>query len=232
MQTDYLGPCFNQNIDLISNSLFTLPYSMSSAHGPVGCPFEAGKYLRPKALLCVHLGGTLSQGVGIAWLGLDTHFACLHGSQGNVSKELCTSRGCQVEGCPPQVSIFLNCKEQEKFVSLNWKDITSNSLTSQTRNRKGRGGWGSLNCYKFCSTHLTKDVTIEDLKHLIETKLAETLHGVANEGRCPALGKTPNTILLHRDRKAIEDAFVLGRIHLGWGLTIVNWFIKNFIYLL
>lgn len=47
-------------------------------------------HLRPEPLLCEHLGGTLSEGVGVARLGLDTNLDSLHGSQSNVSKELCT----------------------------------------------------------------------------------------------------------------------------------------------
>lgn len=50
-----------------------------------------GTNLRPEALLCIHLGGTLSEGVSIAWLGLDTDFGSLHWSQSDVSKELCAS---------------------------------------------------------------------------------------------------------------------------------------------
>lgn len=63
-------------------------------------------------------------------------------------------------------------------------------------------------------THLAKQVTVEDLEDLIEAKLAETLHGVADEGWCPALSETPHTILLYCDRESIEDAFVLGWVHL------------------
>lgn len=45
--------------------------------------------LRPQPLLCEHLGDTLSEGVCVAGLGLDPDFDSLHGSQSDVSKELC-----------------------------------------------------------------------------------------------------------------------------------------------
>lgn len=48
-----------------------------------------GAHLRPETLLCVHLGNSLSEGVGEARHGLDTNLDSLHGSQSNVSKELC-----------------------------------------------------------------------------------------------------------------------------------------------
>lgn len=71
--------------------------------------------LRPEALLCIHLGGTLSEGVSIAWLGLDTDFGSLHWSQSNVSEELCASWGSQVQGGSPQVRILLLVTQWEKI---------------------------------------------------------------------------------------------------------------------
>lgn len=47
-------------------------------------------HLRPEPLFSVHLGDTLSEGVGVARLGLNTNLDSLHGSQSNVGKELCT----------------------------------------------------------------------------------------------------------------------------------------------
>lgn len=47
-------------------------------------------YLRPETLLGKHLWDTLPEGVGVAWLGLDTNLDGLHWSQSNVRKELGT----------------------------------------------------------------------------------------------------------------------------------------------
>lgn len=43
-------------------------------------------------------------------------------------------------------------------------------------------------------THLSKQVTIQDLEHLIEAELAETLHGVSDEGGRPSFSEPPHTI--------------------------------------
>lgn len=61
----------------------------------------------------------------------------------------------------------------------------------------------------FCScSHLSQQVTVQDLEHLVEAKLAESLHGVADEGGGPALGQASDTVLLYRHGEAIADAFV------------------------
>lgn len=65
-------------------------------------------YLRPETLLCKHLGDTLPEGVGVAWLGLDSNLDGLHWSQGNVSKELGAGGGRQVQRCPPEVGVLLS----------------------------------------------------------------------------------------------------------------------------
>lgn len=62
--------------------------------------------------------------------------------------------------------------------------------------------------------HLAQHVTVEDLEDLIEAKLAESLHGVANEGGRPALGQPPHAVLPHCHLEAISDGFVLFWAHL------------------
>ena len=77
------------------------------------------------------------------------------------------------------------------------------------------GLWSTTSIYGFCISspfpvsHLSQQVTVEDLEHLVEAKLAESLHGVADEGGGPALGQASDTILFHRDRKAFPNALVL-----------------------
>lgn len=44
--------------------------------------------LRPDALFGIHLGGALSEGVGVARLGLNADLGRLHGGQGDVGEEL------------------------------------------------------------------------------------------------------------------------------------------------
>lgn len=68
---------------------------------------------------------------------------------------------------------------------------------------------GSCSC-----THLSQQVTVQDLENFIEPKLAESLHGVADEGGGPALGQASDAILLYCHGEAIADAFVLVRVHL------------------
>lgn len=62
--------------------------------------------------------------------------------------------------------------------------------------------------------HLAQQVTVEDLEDLIEAKLAESLHGVANEGGRPALGQPSHAVLPHSHLEAISDGLVLIRAHL------------------
>lgn len=63
-------------------------------------------------------------------------------------------------------------------------------------------------------THLSEQVAVKDLKHFIEAKLAESLHGVADEGGGPALGQASDAVLLHGYGKTIADALVLVWVHL------------------
>lgn len=70
-------------------------------------------------------------------------------------------------------------------------------------------------------THLSKQVTIQDLEHLIETKLAETLHGVSDEGGCPSLSEPSHTIFPDCDRESIKYAPVLFRVHLKKDIQLV-----------
>lgn len=69
-----------------------------------------------------------------------------------------------------------------------------------------------------CS-HLSQQVTVKDLEHFVEAKLAEPLHGVADEGGGPSLGQASNTVLLHRHREAVADAFVFVWVDLRKGNT-------------
>lgn len=69
-----------------------------------------------------------------------------------------------------------------------------------------RGSWS-------CA-HLSQQVTVQDLENFVETKLAESLHGVADEGGGPALGQASDAILFYCHSKAIANAFVLVRVHL------------------
>ena len=61
----------------------------------------------------------------------------------------------------------------------------------------------------FPISHLSQQVTVEDLEHLVEAKLAESLHGVADKGGGPALGQASDTILFQRDGKAVPNTPVL-----------------------
>lgn len=63
-------------------------------------------------------------------------------------------------------------------------------------------------------THLSQQVTVEHLKHFIEAKLAESLHGVADEGGGPALCQSPDTIFPHCQSEAVTDALELFWVHL------------------
>ena len=63
-------------------------------------------------------------------------------------------------------------------------------------------------------TNLTKHVSIHALENFIEAELAETLHGVANQGWCPSFAQLPDSSLLDRHAEALENASVLGWVYL------------------
>lgn len=48
-------------------------------------------------------------------------------------------------------------------------------------------------------TNLSQHVTVEDLEHFVEAKLAQALHGVADEGGSPALCQASDTIFPYCD---------------------------------
>lgn len=73
---------------------------------------------------------------------------------------------------------------------------------------------GIQQCWFLPLTDLSKHVAVEDLEHLIEAKLAETLHGVADEGRGPALSQPSGSILLQCEGEAFANALVFVRVHL------------------
>ena len=62
--------------------------------------------------------------------------------------------------------------------------------------------------------HLSQHVGVEDLEDLVEPKLAEALHGVADGGRCPALGQRPESLLTRRHSEPCEHVLVLLGVHL------------------
>ena len=66
--------------------------------------------------------------------------------------------------------------------------------------------------------HLSQQIGVEDLEDLVESKLAEALHGVANHGRGPPLTQGPHALLRGRQSQSLEHVAVLGGVHLNeWG---------------
>lgn len=63
-------------------------------------------------------------------------------------------------------------------------------------------------------THLSQQVTVEDLEHFVEAKLAQSLHGVADEGGSPALRKTSDSIFPHCHCKAVANTLEFLWVHL------------------
>lgn len=55
----------------------------------------------------------------------------------------------------------------------------------------------------------TNHIGVKDFEDLIETELAETLSGVAEEGWSPTLGQTFHALFSKRNSEAVEDRFVL-----------------------
>lgn len=62
--------------------------------------------------------------------------------------------------------------------------------------------------------HLSQQVTVEDLEHFIEAKLAESLHGVADESGSPTLRQASEAIFPHSHFKAVTNTLVFVRAHL------------------
>ena len=59
------------------------------------------------ALLLPQLGGTLPEGAAPAGARLHPDLDGLHGAEGNVGKELCAGRSCQVQASAVEVGVFL-----------------------------------------------------------------------------------------------------------------------------
>lgn len=62
--------------------------------------------------------------------------------------------------------------------------------------------------------HLSQQVTVEDLEHFIEAKLAESLHGVADESGSPTLRQASEAIFPHSHFKAVTNTLVFVWAHL------------------
>lgn len=69
--------------------------------------FKAFIDLPINSLLFKNSGESLSECWGPPRLCLDSDLDGLHRTQGNVGEELSRGTGCQIQGCPPQESIFL-----------------------------------------------------------------------------------------------------------------------------
>lgn len=101
---------------------------------------------------------SLSKSRSPSWLCLNSHFNGLHGAQGDISKELCASTSSQIKGCSVKIRLLL----QEKKDMLNLRlDLRSFMLYD-------------------ADTNLSNQISIEYLEYFIETKLADTLHGVTD----------------------------------------------------
>lgn len=62
--------------------------------------------------------------------------------------------------------------------------------------------------------YLSQHVAVQDLEHLVEAKLAESLHGVADESGSPALRQASKTIFPHCHSETVANALVFIWIHL------------------
>ena len=113
------------------------------------------------------------------------HLHCLHRSKSNVCKELCTGTGSKVERGTISVGIVLQ-REGDECSS------------------EGEGK----------HTHLSEDVGIEYLEYFIEPKLAETLHGIANQSRGPPSGQGPYTFLGSSQPQSMICVLILHWVHL------------------
>lgn len=70
--------------------------------------FKAFKDLPVNSLFFKNSGESLSECWGPPRLCLDSNLDGLHRTQGNVGEELSRCTGYQIQGCPPQESIFLD----------------------------------------------------------------------------------------------------------------------------
>lgn len=62
--------------------------------------------------------------------------------------------------------------------------------------------------------YLSDSVSVDVLEDLVQPKLEQPLHGVAEECRCPSLRKFPHTGLFNGHLEAVDDVTILLRIHL------------------
>jgi len=72
----------------------------------------------------------------------------------------------------------------------------------------------SLQCTRNDRTYFTKNVGIDMLEYLVETKLSESLHGVAEERRRPALAQLTYAGFPQRHTEAVDNAAVFSRVDL------------------
>jgi len=63
-------------------------------------------------------------------------------------------------------------------------------------------------------THFSQKVGIDVLEYFVETKLAEPLHGVAEECGCPALSQPAHPRLLQGHSETTDDATIFTRVDL------------------
>lgn len=153
----------------------------------------------------MHFGGALSQGVSIAGLCLDAHFARFHRSQCNIGEKFSAGRCSQIHWCPPQISILLLTRP---------KQTTAVITNKYAKNTYSGTVFADLLCLPKVETHLSKHIIVHGLKDFIETELAKALHGVTNECWSPPFAQTPKAILSQGHWEAIEDGLVLNRVHL------------------
>jgi len=71
-----------------------------------------------------------------------------------------------------------------------------------------------MKCLTNGCTYFSEKVGIDMLEYFVETKLAESLHGVSKESRRPALSQLPYPRLLQGDSESVDDAAVFPRIYL------------------
>jgi hypothetical protein len=64
-------------------------------------------------------------------------------------------------------------------------------------------------------SHLSQHVGVEDLEDLVESKFAETLHGVAKEGRSPTSHQSTHTLFLSCQTKSMKHITILLRLNLN-----------------